>query len=136
MDKPMNHEPGNADSTGLKATVSAHFIISDYIERAMAQAEYDNLEDGSFGGRIPPCNGVIAFGSTLGECETELRSTLEDWLLVGFRLGHHLPVVDGIDLNKEPAYEPGGRRVSEVNSSAGYEKLVLMVHIPEHTISS
>ncbi len=106
MDKAITHEPENADSTGLKATVNTHFIISEYIEHAMAQAEYDNLEDGSFGGRISSCNGVIAFGSTLHECETELRSTLEDWLLVGFRLGHHLPVVDGIDLNKEPAYEP------------------------------
>ena len=106
MDKPMNHEPENADSTGLKDTVNTQFIISEYIEHAMAQAEYEDLEDGSFGGRIPLCNGVIAFGPTLPECETELRSTLEDWLLMGFRLGHHLPVVDGIHLNKEPAYEP------------------------------
>jgi predicted RNase H-like HicB family nuclease len=106
MDKAISNEAESADSTGLKATVNAHFIISGYIEHAMAQAEYENLEDGSFGGRIPPCNGVIAFGSTLHECETELRSTLEDWLLVGFRLGQLLPVVDGIDLNGEPAYEP------------------------------
>ena len=57
MDKPMNLEPENDDSGGLKATVSAQFIISGYIEHAMAQAEYENLEDGSFGGRIPSCNG-------------------------------------------------------------------------------
>ena len=86
--------------------MAAHFIISDYIERAMAAAEYDKLEDGSYSGRLPLCVGVIAFASTLHECETELRSTLEDWLLVGFKLGHDLPVIDGIDLNKEPEYEP------------------------------
>jgi predicted RNase H-like HicB family nuclease len=86
--------------------MTAHFIISEYIEQAMAQAEYDKLEDGSFSGRIPSCKGVIAFGSTLHACETELRSTLEDWLLVGLKLGHALPVIEGIDLNKEPEYEP------------------------------
>jgi len=44
--------------------------------------------------------GVAAFGKTLRECEGELRSTLEDWILVGRRLGHKLPVLAGIDLNK------------------------------------
>lgn len=86
--------------------MAAQFIISDYIERAMAEAEYDKLEDNSYSGRIPSCLGVVAFGGTLHECETELRSTLEDWLLVGFKLRHDLPVIDGIDLNKEPEYEP------------------------------
>lgn len=79
--------------------MATHFIISGYIELAMAQAEYDKLEDGSFSGRIPSCKGVIAFGSTLHECATELHSTLEDWLLVGFKLRHTLPVIAGIDLN-------------------------------------
>ncbi len=88
--------------------MAIQFITSKYIERAIAQAEYDKLEDGSFSGRILSCKGVIAFGSTLQECETELRSTLEDWLLVGLKLGHALPVIDGIDLNKEPEYEPVG----------------------------
>jgi predicted RNase H-like HicB family nuclease len=86
--------------------MAAQFIISEYIRAALVQAEYDKLDDGTFVGRIPACKGVIAFGSTLSECENELRSTLEDWLLVGFKLGHTLPVIDDIDLNKEPAYEP------------------------------
>ena len=67
-------------------------ILSDYIEQAMEQAEYDKLDDGTFGGSIPACPGVLAFGSTLRECETELRATLEDWILVGLKLGHTLPV--------------------------------------------
>lgn len=86
--------------------MNVHNILSEYLDRAMAQAEYDKLEDSSFSGRIASCKGVIAFGATLRECEDELRSTLEDWLLVGLKLGHALPVVDGIDLNKEPVYEP------------------------------
>lgn len=81
------------------------FVLTDYLNRALAEAEYDKLEDRTFSGRIPSCKGVIAFGLSLRECETELRSTLEDWVLVGLKLGHPLPVLDSIDLNKEPEYE-------------------------------
>jgi predicted RNase H-like HicB family nuclease len=59
----------------------------------MMQAVYDKLEDGSFSGRIPSCKGVVAFGATLRECEDELRSTLEDWILVGLKLKHPLPII-------------------------------------------
>lgn len=80
-------------------------ILTDYVNQALALAMYDKLKDGSFSGRIPPCVGVIAFGATLKECEADLHSTLEDWILVGLKLGHPLPVIDGIDLNKEPQRE-------------------------------
>jgi len=81
------------------------FILTGYIEYALSQAEYDKLEDGTFSGRIPSCKGVIAFGRTLRECEDELRSSLEDWVLVGLKLGHHIPVLSGYDLNQEPDHE-------------------------------
>jgi len=80
-------------------------ILTGYIESALSYAEYDKLEDGSFSGRIPDCKGVIAFGKTLRECENELQSTLEDWIFVGLKLGHNLPIIDGFDLNKEPRNE-------------------------------
>jgi predicted RNase H-like HicB family nuclease len=79
------------------------YILSEYVEKVMAQAVYDKLEDGTFAGKIPPCKGVVAFGKTLRECEDELQSTVEDWILVGLKLGHPLPVIGGIDLNREPA---------------------------------
>ena len=88
--------------------MAIRFVLSDYVDRALAEAAYDKLEDGTFGARIPVCKGVIAFASTLRECEDELRSTLEDWILLGIKLGHELPVIDGIDLNKEPTCEPVG----------------------------
>ncbi len=78
-------------------------ILSDYIAEALAAAAYDKLEDGTFAGRIPLCPGVVAFGATLAGCERELRSTLEDWILVGLKLGHPLPVVAGIDLSRRPS---------------------------------
>ncbi len=66
--------------------MSTQFILSEYVEQAIAQAIYDKLEDGTFSGHIPGCKGVVAFGSTLRECEVELRSVLEDWILVGLKL--------------------------------------------------
>ena len=81
------------------------FILSEYIEHAMTLAEFDKLEDNTFAGRIPLCKGVIAFGKTLRECEVELRSLLEDWILLGFKLQHRLPVIDNIDLSEEPQDE-------------------------------
>jgi predicted RNase H-like HicB family nuclease len=86
--------------------MSGNYILSDYVELALEQAEYDKLEDKTFAGRIPPCKGVIAFAKTLRECENELRSSLEDWVLVGLKLGHELPILANINLNQKPAYEP------------------------------
>lgn len=86
--------------------MSTRYILTEYLEQAMSEAVYDKLEDGTFVGRIPECKGVLAFGLTLRECEDKLHSTLEDWLLVGLKLGHPLPLIRGIDLNKAPSSEP------------------------------
>ncbi len=76
------------------------FPLTAYIEAALELARYDKLEDGTFAGEIPKLHGVVGFGKTLRECEQMLRSTLEDWILVGLQLGHRLPKLAGIDLNQ------------------------------------
>jgi predicted RNase H-like HicB family nuclease len=86
--------------------MATQFVLTDYTSQLMARAVYDKLEDGTFAGRIPECKGVLVFGATLRACEDELRSTVEDWIVVGLKLGHPLPVIAGIDLNKEPVREP------------------------------
>jgi len=86
--------------------MAAQFVLTDYTSQLMARAVYDKLEDGTVAGRIPECKGVLVFGATLRACEDELRSTLEDWIVVGLKLGHPLPVIAGIDLNKKPVREP------------------------------
>ncbi len=77
-----------------------NFILSEYLDSALEEAEYEKLEDGCYSGSIGVCPGVIAFADRLKSCEKELRSALEDWLLLGLKLGHTLPVINGIDLNK------------------------------------
>ena len=75
-------------------------MLIEYINKAMGKAVYDKLEDGSFSGKIPQCPGVVAFGETLYQCQQELRSSLEGWLIVKIRYGDTLPVVGRINLNK------------------------------------
>ncbi len=86
--------------------MTTQYILSDYISQALSQAVFDKLEDNSYSGRIPECKGVIAFGASLRECENELRSTLEEWIFLGLKLGHPLPVINNLDLNREPVCEP------------------------------
>ncbi|GEM_PF-1614521 len=66
--------------------ITEEFILTDYVSQALAQAVYDKLDEGTFAGRISACPRVIAFAKTLSKCEDELRSTLEDWILVDSNL--------------------------------------------------
>jgi len=72
--------------------MSTHYILTQYIEEALSQAIFEQLEDGTFCGRIPQAKGVIAFAATQRECANELRSVLEEWILLGLKLGHPLPL--------------------------------------------
>ncbi|AFY85839.1 MAG: hypothetical protein CLLPBCKN_002434 [Chroococcidiopsis cubana SAG 39.79] len=74
-------------------------MLIKYIETAMHQATYELLEDGTFYGRIPDCQGVWANAETLEACRDELQEVLEGWILLGLQLGHQLPVLDDIDLS-------------------------------------
>ena len=65
------------------------FPTTSYIEAAVELARYDKLGDGSFAGEIPKLKGVAAFGKNLRECEGELRSTLEDWILASADYSKH-----------------------------------------------
>ena len=78
-------------------------MILEYIEKAMGKAFYEKLEDGTYGGEVPICPGTVAFGKTLFECQKELKSTLEGWIIVSLRHGHELPIIENIDLNPKKA---------------------------------
>lgn len=73
-------------------------MLIEYIQQALRLAKYESLEDGSFYGEIPGFDGVWAQAQTLEDCREELRSALEDWLILGLRLGHPLPEVAGLRL--------------------------------------
>lgn len=77
-------------------------MLTQYLQAAMQQATYEVLsDDNSFYGEIPGFPGVWANAPTLENCQEELQSALEDWILV--RVADHLPlpIVDGIELKPE-----------------------------------
>jgi predicted RNase H-like HicB family nuclease len=76
-------------------------MLTKYIEAAMHRATYELLEDGTFYGRIPECQGVWANAETLEACRDELQEVLEGWIILGLRLSHTLPIIDGIDLTPD-----------------------------------
>jgi predicted RNase H-like HicB family nuclease len=74
-------------------------MLTAYIEAAMRHARLEWLDDDrEWYGHIPELPGVWATGPTEGDCLAELRSVLEDWLLIGLKMGHDIPPVDGITL--------------------------------------
>jgi predicted RNase H-like HicB family nuclease len=79
-------------------------MLTEYIQAAMGQAHYTILDDDSFYGEIPGFQGVYANGETLEGCRKELREVLEGWIILGLRLGHPFPIVDGLQL--DAALEP------------------------------
>jgi predicted RNase H-like HicB family nuclease len=73
-------------------------LLITYINNAIRLAKYKILEDGQYHGEIPGFQGGWTQAENLEACRDELQSTLEDWLILGLRMGHKLPVVAGIQL--------------------------------------
>lgn len=74
-------------------------MLTEYIRAAMRRANYEILpDDGTFYGEIPGFQGVYVNAASLEECREQLQEVLEGWIVLGLRLGHALPVVDGLEL--------------------------------------
>lgn len=76
-------------------------MLLEYVEEAMERAVYEKLEDGTFGGRIPACPGVVATGKTLSQCQKQLQEILDGWLIIKLRHGDKIPLLKGINLNQQ-----------------------------------
>ena len=60
-------------------------MLTVYIQAAMRHAHYEIIDDAKpYYGSIPDC-----------------QSVLEDWIVLGLRLGHPIPVIDGIAVAPE-----------------------------------
>ena len=83
-------------------------MFTNYVATAMRHATYEiNNDPESYYGHIPELHGVWATGKTLAVCQDELRSSLEDWLVLGIALHHDIPPIDGITLAYSlSAYQP------------------------------
>ena len=75
-------------------------MFTAYINAAMKKAHYEILpnNEGYFG-KIEDLQGVRANSDSLEACREELKEVLEEWILLGIKMGHTIPIIDGIDLN-------------------------------------
>ncbi len=76
-------------------------MLTDYINLAMKRAHYEILEDKTYFGEIDCIDGVFANAATLEQCREQLQEVLEGWIVLGLRLGHDFPEIDGIQLVSE-----------------------------------
>jgi len=73
-------------------------MLTRYIDAAMRRGTYEMLSDGTFYGELPGFQGVFSNAATLEDCRDQLQEVLEGWIVLGLRLNHSFPIIDGIEL--------------------------------------
>ena len=73
-------------------------MLTEYIQNAIAMAEYKKLEDESWFAELPGFEGVWANGSSVEECRSELIEVLEEWLLLKIQDKDIIPAVGGVEI--------------------------------------
>jgi predicted RNase H-like HicB family nuclease len=77
-------------------------MLLRYVETAVKQAQYKQLEDESWYAEIPGYPGVWANAANIEDCRTELIEVLEEWILLKTRAHEDIPVIEGLDINVKP----------------------------------
>ena len=69
-------------------------MLTAYINAALGKAHYEILPEGEgYFGTIESLQGVWAQADTLEACREELREVLEEWIVLGLKMGHPLPSI-------------------------------------------
>jgi predicted RNase H-like HicB family nuclease len=74
-------------------------MLVDYIQKALENAQYKQLEDMTWFAEIPGFEGVWANGKTVEACRKELMEVLEEWLILKLRDNDPIPEVQGIKMD-------------------------------------
>ena len=74
-------------------------MLTASINAALQKAHYEVLPDGEgYFGAIEGLEGVWAQAATLEVCREELQEVLEAWVILGLKMGHPIPAIDGVAL--------------------------------------
>ncbi len=74
-------------------------MLTTYINAAMLRAHYEILpDDEGYFGAIDGLQGVWANAQTLEDCRRELQEVLEEWIVLGLKMGHPIPPIDEVEL--------------------------------------
>ena len=73
-------------------------MLTAHINAAMRSAHYDILEGGEgYVDKIPGLQGVWANAGTLEACREALREVLEEWIILGLKMNHRIPVIKSFE---------------------------------------
>jgi predicted RNase H-like HicB family nuclease len=83
-------------------------MLKEYIQAAMESAEYklESNNDKPYFGFIPNFEGVCAEGHSLTECQRELETALEEWIILRIQMNYPLPSINGIKINLSTLSKP------------------------------
>lgn len=73
-------------------------ILLNYCEKALLQAQYKKLDDGTWFAEIEGFPGVWGNDQTIEACRQDLLEVLEEWLILKLQDGDPLPVIDGLEI--------------------------------------
>ena len=75
-------------------------MFAEYIQAALERAEYEMIDDPEpYYAHVPGLPGVWATGKTFEDCRKQLISVIEGWIVLGLRMGHPIPSIDGHFIN-------------------------------------
>ena len=76
-------------------------MFAEYLAAALERAVYKTLEDEDepIFVSVPDLPGAWATGKTIEEARRELIGVIEEWVLLGIRLGHPIPSIGGHTIN-------------------------------------
>ena len=82
--------------------------LSAYVRAAIKRAQCDWLaESQEYFCAVPELQGAWSTGKSKDEARSELSEVIGDWVQLGLRLHHYIPIVEGIDLNPRSDSENG-----------------------------
>jgi predicted RNase H-like HicB family nuclease len=83
-------------------------MFAEYIEAALERAVSKTLEDEDepIFVSVPELPGAWATGKTVEEARKELISVIEEWVLLGIKLGHPIPPIGGHATSFSPLIQP------------------------------
>ena len=75
-------------------------MFAEYIAAALRRAEYKIIEsEEPVFVSVPGLNGAWATGKTIEEARAELIEVIEEWLVLGIKLGHAIPAIGDAMIN-------------------------------------
>jgi predicted RNase H-like HicB family nuclease len=88
---------GKSDNVVIdRRVLDETMILLNYCEKALQQAQYKKLDDGTWFAEIEGFEGVWGNGLTVEECRQDLLEVLEEWIILKLQDGDPLPVMDGV----------------------------------------